>query len=95
MNFKNSQTRLVDTLDENSPLVKVSRQPQLMLARFHGFSAFLKNRRRNEQIQEEWKRNNPHKVSRPKAREQHLSTEMSKDEYLKQERERAQTKKKK
>ena len=94
MNFKNNQTKLVDTLDENSPLIKVSRQPQLMLARFHGFSTFLKNRRRNEQIQEEWKRNNPHKVSRPKAREQHLSSEMTKDEYLKQERERASTKKK-
>ena len=92
--FKNNQTKLVDTLDEDSPLIKVSKQPQLMLARFHGFSTFLKNRRRNEQIQEEWKRNNPHKVSRPKAREQHLTTEMSKDEYLQQERERAQTKKK-
>ena len=94
MSFKNNQTKLVDTLDENSPLMKVSRQPQLMLARFHGFSTFLKNRRRNEQIQEEWKRNNPHKVSRPKAREQHLTTEMTKDEYLQQERERAVTKKK-
>ena len=94
MSFKNTQTRLVDTLDKNSPLMKVSRQPQLMLARFHGFSTFLKNRRRNEQVQEEWKRKNPHKVSRPKAREQHLSSEMTKDEYLKQERERASTKKK-
>ena len=94
MSFKNTQTRLVDTLDKNSPLIKVSNQPQLMLVRFHGFSTFLKNRRRNEQMQEEWKRNNPHKVSRPKAREQHLTTEMSKDEYLQQERERAQTKKK-
>ena len=54
MSFKNTQTRLVDTLDKNSP----------------------------------------HKVSRPKAREQHLSSEMTKDEYLKQERERASTKKK-
>ncbi len=94
MSFKNTQTRLVDTLDKNSPLIKVSNQPQLMLVRFHGFSTFLKNRRRNEQMQEEWKRNNPHRVSRPKAREQTLNTEMSKDEYLQQERERAQTKKK-
>ena len=92
--FKNNQTKLVDTLDEDSPLIKVSKQPQLMLARFHGFSTFLKNRRRNEQIQEEWKRNNPHKVRRPKAREQHLNSEMTKDEYLQQERERASTKKK-
>tara|TARA_B100000900_G_scaffold346972_1_gene311948 strand:- start:2212 stop:2499 length:288 start_codon:yes stop_codon:yes gene_type:complete len=94
MNFKNTKTSLVDTLDENSPLIKASKGPQLMLARFSGFSTFLKNRRRNEQVQEEWKRNNPHKVGKPKAREQTLSTEISKDEYLRQERERAETKKK-
>ena len=92
--FKNNQTKLVDTLDEDSPLMRVGNSPQLMLARFHGFSTFLKNKRRNAQIQEEWKRNNPHKVSQPRAREQHLSTEMTKDEYLQQERERASTKKK-
>ena len=84
MSIKHRNTSLVDTLDETSPLIKASRGPQLMLARFSGFSTFLKNRRRNEQVQEEWKRNNPHKVGKPKAREQHLSTEMSKDEYLKQ-----------
>ena len=94
MNFKNIKTSLVDTLDENSPLIQAGMGPQLMLARFTGFSTFLKNRRRNEQLQEEWKRANPHRVNRPKPREQTLNTEMTKDEYLKKERERAETKKK-
>ena len=81
MSLKHKSKSLVDTLDENSPLVRVSRQPQLMLARFHGFSTFLKNRRRNEQIQEEWKRNNPHKVKRPSPPQQGLSLEIDKEKY--------------
>jgi hypothetical protein len=93
MNFKNIKTSLVDTLDENSPLIQAGMGPQLMLARFTGFSTFLKNRRRNEQLQEEWKRANPHRVNRPKPREQTLNTEMTKDEYFKQEREKNQKKK--
>jgi hypothetical protein len=64
-----------------------------MLARFHGFSTFYKNKKRNKKVQEDWIRNNPHRVSRPKAREQTLNTEMTKDEYFKQEREKNQKKK--
>jgi len=94
MSLKHKSKSLVDTLDENSPLVKVSRQPQLMLARFHGFSTFLKNRRRNEQIQEEWKRNNPHKVKRPSPPQQGLSLEIDKEKY-KVEKEQQNNQKKK
>ena len=94
MSLKHKSKSLVDTLDENSPLVRVSRQPQLMLARFHGFSTFLKNRRRNEQIQEEWKRNNPHKVKRPSPPQQGLSLEIDKEKY-KVEKEQQNNQKKK
>lgn len=83
------------TLSENSPLMREMRKPQLMHIRHFGFSTFFKNKKLNEKIQDEWRRANPHKVTRPKAREQTLNTEMTKDEYLRQERERAQTKKKK
>tara|TARA_B100001287_G_scaffold252901_1_gene235171 strand:- start:1194 stop:1481 length:288 start_codon:yes stop_codon:yes gene_type:complete len=83
------------TLSEDSPLMREMRKPQLMLVRHFGFSTFFKNKKLNEEIQDEWRRANPHKVTRPKAREQTLNTEMTKDEYLRQERERAQTKKKK
>ena len=94
MSIKFKNTSLVDTLDETSPLIIATKGPQLMLARFHGFSTFYKNKKRNKQICEEWTRDNPHRASRPKLREQTLNTEITKDEYIEQEQARAQTKKK-
>tara|TARA_B100000965_G_scaffold66305_1_gene51993 strand:+ start:1744 stop:2031 length:288 start_codon:yes stop_codon:yes gene_type:complete len=82
------------SLSEDSPLYKEMRKPQLMHIRHLGFSSFFKNKQYNEKVQDEWKRLNPHKVTKPKAREKALNTEMTKDEYLRQERERAETKKK-
>ena len=75
--------------------MKVIRQPQIMHIRFTGRSTFFKQKQRNERIQEEWKKANPHKVSRPKQKEQHMSTEMTRDEFLKQEREKNESNKKK
>ena len=92
ISFKsNSSTEL----KENSPIMKVIRQPQIMHIRFTGRSTFFKQKQRNERIQEEWKKANPHKVSRPKQKEQHMSTEMTRDEFLKQEREKNESNKKK
>ena len=48
MSLKHKSKSLVDTLDENSPLIKASKQPQLMLVRFHGRSTFFKNLKRNK-----------------------------------------------
>ena len=95
MSIKFKNTSLVDTLDETSPLIIATKGPQLMLARFHGFSTFYKNKKRNKQVQDDWLRDNPQRVSRPKATRQTLNTEMTKDEYFEQEQARAQTKKKK
>ena len=94
MSIKFKNTSLVDTLNETSPLIQACNGPQLMLARFHGFSTFYKNKKRNKQVHDDWVRDNPHRVSRPKARDQSLDTEMTKDEYVEQEQARAQTKKK-
>lgn len=94
MSIKHRNTSLVDTLDETSPLMIACNGPQLMLARFHGFSTFYKNKKRNKQVQDDWLRDNPQRVSRPKATRQTLNTEMTKDEYFEQEQARAQTKKK-
>tara|TARA_S200000501_G_scaffold378789_1_gene443675 strand:- start:4622 stop:4900 length:279 start_codon:yes stop_codon:yes gene_type:complete len=81
-------------LDPNSPLIKIMQQPQLMLVRHTGFSSFFKNKKTNATIQDNWRKANPHKVRRPKRQEnQGLSLEMTKDEYLKQEREKNQKKK--
>ncbi len=80
---------------DNSPIMQVLRQPQIMHVKYTGRSTFFKQKQRNEQLQEEWKKANPHKVSRPKPREQQMSTEMTRDEFLKQEREKAESKKKK
>tara|TARA_X000001036_G_scaffold348043_1_gene328339 strand:- start:1040 stop:1327 length:288 start_codon:yes stop_codon:yes gene_type:complete len=94
MSIKHRNTSLTDTLDETSPLIQACNGPQLMLARFTGFSIFYKNKKYNQKIQDDWIRNNPHRVNRPKARTQTLNTEMTKDEYFEQEQARAQTKKK-
>lgn len=94
MSIKFKNTSLVDTLNENSPLIMATKGPQLMLARFHGFSTFYKNKRRNQQICDDWVRDNPNRASRPKPHDQSLDTEMTKDEYFEQEQARAQTKKK-
>ena len=77
-------------ISEDSPLYKEMRKPQLMLIRHMGFSSFFKNKKTNAIIQDNWRKLNPHRVSRPKAREQYLSSEMTKDEYLRQEREKNQ-----
>ena len=92
ISFKNNSST---ELNENSPIMKVIRQPQIMHIKFTGRSTFFKQKQRNERIQEEWKKANPHKVSRPKQREQHMSTEMTRDEFLKQEREKNEANKKK
>ena len=84
MSIKFKNTSLVDTLNETSPLIQACNGPQLMLARFHGFSTFYKNKKRNKQVHDDWVRDNPHRVSRPKARDQSLDTEMSKNEYYEQ-----------
>ena len=75
--------------------MKVIRQPQLMHIKFTGRSAFFKYKQYNERIQDEWRKANPHKISRPKQREQFLNTEMTRDEFLKQEREKNEANKKK
>ena len=59
-------------ISEDSPLYKEMRKPQLMLIRHMGFSSFFKNKKTNEIIQDNWRKLNPHRVSRPKAREQYL-----------------------
>ena len=92
ISFKNNSST---ELNENSPIMKVIRQPQIMHVKFTGRSTFFKQKQRNERIQEEWKKANPHKVSRPKQREQQMSTEMTRDEFLKQEREKNEANKKK
>ena len=84
MSIKHRNTSLTDTLDETSPLIQACNGPQLMLARFHGFSTFYKNKKRNKQVQDDWISANPHRVSRPRANRQALNTEMSKDEYFEQ-----------
>ena len=92
ISFKNQKSV---ELNSNSPIMQVLRQPQIMHVKYTGRSTFFKQKQRNERIQEEWKKANPHKVSRPKQREQHMSTEMTRDEFLKQEREKNEAKKKK
>ena len=82
-------------LGSDSPIMKVIRQPQIMHVKFTGRSTFFKQKQRNERIQEEWKKANPHRITRPKQKQQSLNTEMTRDEFLKQEREKAQAKKKK
>ena len=82
-------------LGPNSPIMQVIRQPQIMHVKFSGRSTFFKQKQRNERIQEEWKKANPHRITRPKQKQQSLNTEMTRDEFLKQEREKAQAKKKK
>jgi hypothetical protein len=94
MSIKFKNTSLVDTLDETSPLIIATKGPQLMLARFHGFSTFYKNKKRNKQVHDDWIRDNPQRVNNPKAPEQTLNTEMTKAEYFEQEQARSQTKKK-
>ena len=92
INFKNQQSV---KLNENSPIMQVLRQPQIMHVKYTGRSTFFKFKQYNERIQDEWRKANPHKITRPKAREQFLNTEMTKEEFLKQEREKAESKKKK
>tara|TARA_Y100000385_G_scaffold289084_1_gene357470 strand:- start:1068 stop:1334 length:267 start_codon:yes stop_codon:yes gene_type:complete len=84
MSIKHKNISLTDTLDETSPLIQACNGPQLMLARFRGFSTFYKNKKRNKQVQDDWISANPHRVSRPRANGQALNTEMSKDEYYEQ-----------
>ena len=92
INFKNQQSV---KFNENSPIMQVLRQPQIMQVKYTGRSTFFKFKQYNERIQDEWRKANPHKITRPKAREQFLNTEMTKEEFLKQERLKAETKKKK
>ena len=94
MSLKHKSKSLVDTLDENSPLIKASKQPQLMLVRFHGRSTFFKNLKRNKRVTEEWKKRNPHKVKRPSPPQQGLSLEIDKEKY-KVEKEQQNNQKKK
>jgi|TARA_B100002019_G_scaffold251922_1_gene232601 hypothetical protein len=83
-------------LSKTSPIYREMQKPQLMLVRHLGYSTFFKNKKLNEQIQDEWRRANPHKIRRPKRQEnQGLSLEMTKDEYLRQEREKNQKNQKK
>ena len=78
---------------KDSPLYKEMLKPQIMLVRHRGFSSFFKNRKLNEKINDDWKRANPDKVRKPKRQEQQgLNLEMTKDEYLRQEREKTQRK---
>ena len=44
---------------KNGAIMTALRQPQIMLARFAGFSEFFKNRQRNEQLKDAWNRRNP------------------------------------
>ena len=83
-------------LDPNSPLLKIMKAPQLMLVRHKGFSSFFKNKKTNEIIQDNWRKANPHRIQKPKRQEQKsLTSEMTKDEWLKQEREKNQKNQKK
>ena len=82
-------------LGPNSPIMQVIRQPQIMHVKYSGRSTFFKQKQRNERIQEEWKKANPQRVTRPKQTKQSMSTEMTRDEFLKQEREKNEAKKKK
>jgi len=92
INFKNQKSV---ELNSNSPIMQVLRQPQIMHVKYTGRSAFFKYKQYNERIQDEWRKANPHKINRPKQREQFLNTEMTRDEFLKQEREKNEAKKKK
>ena len=40
--------------DENSPMVKVCKEPQLMLVRHMGFSAYYRNKARNKRFHEDY-----------------------------------------
>ena len=82
-------------LGPDSPIMKVIRQPQIMHVKYSGRSTFFKQKQRNERIQEEWKKANPQRITRPKQTKQSMSTEMTRDEFLKQEREKNEAKKKK
>tara|TARA_B100000085_G_scaffold277562_1_gene298143 strand:+ start:404 stop:694 length:291 start_codon:yes stop_codon:yes gene_type:complete len=82
-------------LGPNSPIMQVIRQPQIMHVKYSGRSTFFKQKQRNERIQEEWKKANPQRITRPKQTKQSMSTEMTRDEFLKQEREKNEAKKKK
>tara|TARA_B100000282_G_scaffold233057_1_gene175472 strand:- start:1252 stop:1455 length:204 start_codon:yes stop_codon:yes gene_type:complete len=66
-----------------------------MHVKYSGRSTFFKQKQRNERIQEEWKKANPQRITRPKQTKQSMSTEMTRDEFLKQEREKNEAKKKK
>lgn len=44
---------------KDGAIMTALRQPQIMLARFTGFTNFFKNRQRNEEIKDEWNRRNP------------------------------------
>lgn len=92
INFKNGKSL---QLGENGPIMQVLRQPQIMHVKYTGRSTFFKFKQYNERIQEEWRKANPHRITRPKAREQFLNTEMTRDEFLKQEREKNEANKKK
>ena len=82
-------------LGPNSPIMQVIRQPQIMHVKYSGRSTFFKQKQRHERIQEEWKKANPQRITRPKQTKQSMSTEMTRDEFLKQEREKNEAKKKK
>lgn len=91
ISFKNQKIEF----KEESPIMKVLKSPQLMHVKFTGRSTFFKQKQRNERIQEEWKKANPHRITRPKQKAQSLNTEMTRDEFLKQEREKNEANKKK
>ncbi len=40
--------------DKNSPMFKVTQEPQLMLVRHMGFSSYYRNKARNKQFHEEY-----------------------------------------
>ena len=44
---------------KDGAIMTTLKQPQIMLARFTGFTSFFKNRQRNEEIKDEWNRRNP------------------------------------
>jgi hypothetical protein len=91
INFKNGKSL---QLGENGPIMQVLRQPQIMHVKFTGRSTFFKQKQYNERIQDEWRKANP-RIARPKQQTQSLNTEMTRDEFLKQEREKAESRKKK
>ena len=49
---------------KDGAIMQVLRMPQLMHARFSGFSTFFKNRQRNERINDEWNKQHP-RLGRP------------------------------